>query len=135
MINNRNQLKALTEELEESSKKYKTLLRNMFKLQEAYNDLKESAIASDKYESLERELIEVRKQLAVEKRGMSYSQVSDLLEGATTEEDIESRLSSLASLGRKRQTKLMINNSTLTEGAKAENDKRLSKLASIVSRV
>lgn len=135
LIRTRNQMKSLTQELEEANQKYKNLLRNMFKLQEAYNNLQESAISPEEYDDLQAELIEVRKQLAVEKRGMSYTQVSELLEGATTEEDIESRLSSLASLGRKRQTNLMISNRTLTEGKKTEMDRRVSKLASIVSKV
>ena len=78
--------------------------------------------------------MDLRKQLAVEKRGMSYIKVSDLLEGATTEEDIESRLNSLVYLSRKRQTPLVVEKGALTESADP-SEKRLKGLASIISKV
>ena len=121
------EVKDLREKLKESELKYKGLLRNMFKLQESYNSLKESTKNVN-----ESEIIELRKQLAVERRGMSYNQVSELLEGATTSEDIENRLNSLSSLGRKRQANLVLDKGTLTESTE---DKRLSGLASIVAKV
>lgn len=133
MIASRKKIKKLSEELKESEVKYEKLLKNMFRLQEDYNKLKESALTSEQADSLKEDILNLQKQLAVEKRGMSYSQVSELLEGATTEEDIESRLNSLTSLGRKRQTRLMIDKDTLTESTSSE--KRLKGLASIVSKV
>lgn len=132
MMNSRIELKSLRKELMESKRDYDHLRRNMFKLQEAYNALKESSFTKEEYEELKEELLEARKQLAVEKRGMSYSKVSELLEGATTEEDVESRLSSLSSLGKNRQTKLLITESTKTDSTEK---KRLSGLAAIVSKV
>ena len=133
MITSRKKIKKLSEELKESEVKYEKLLKNMFRLQEDYNKLKESALTIEQADSLKEDILNLQKQLAVEKRGMSYSQVSELLEGATTEEDIESRLNSLTSLGRKRQTRLMIDKDTLTESTSSE--KRLKGLASIVSKV
>ena len=133
MIDSRNQIKKLREELKESELKYDKLLKNMFRLQEDYSKLKETALTDEQAKSLKEDLINLQKQLSVEKRGMSYSQVSELLEGATTEEDIENRLNSLVSLGRKRQP-LLIDKNTLTESTSQE-EKKLKGLASIVARV
>lgn len=134
MMKSRSELKELRRQLQESEKKYKHLLRNMFKLQESYNLLKETALTKEQANDLKDELFEVKKQLAVEKRGMSYKQVSELLEGATTEEDIENRLSSLSSISKKRQTNVVLGDSTLTESIRPR-EKKLSALASIVSKV
>ena len=134
MINSRKQIKELREQLKESELKYNSLLKNMFKLQEEYSTLKESALTSEQAKSLNEDIVSLRKQLAVEKRGMSYSQVSELLEGATTEEDIENRLNSLSSLSRKSRSQLVIDKNTLTESIDSSK-KRLSGLASIVSKV
>ena len=133
MIESRKELKKVREELQEAEEKYKHLLKNMFKLQEAYNELKETTFTSEQVDQLNEEIVNLRKQLAVEKRGMSYSKVSELLEGATTNDEIESRLSSLSSVSRKHQTKLSISKDTLTESIKTE--KKLSGLASIISKV
>ena len=133
MMESRREIKALKEELQEAKKQHKILMKNMFKLQDDYNKLKESALTEEQANQIVYDNIDLRKQLAVEKRGMSYAQVSELLEGATTEEDIESRLNSLSSLGRKRQTKFNISKDTLTESK--DTEKKLSGLAAIVSRV
>lgn len=129
MIDSRKEIKDLKEKLKESELKYKGLLRSMFKLQDSYNSLKES---TDLGRQDSNEIIELRRQLAVEKRGMSYNQVSKLLEGANTIDEIENRLNSLSSLGRKRQANLVLDKGTLTESTE---DKRLSGLASIVAKV
>lgn len=133
LISSRKKIKDLQAELREAESKFKALQSNMFKLQEAYNSLKESEISPDYVKKMEEELLETRKQLAVEKRGMSYSRVSELLEGATTSEDIENRLNSLSSMSRKYQSKIIVGNNTLTESNKPSN--RISKLASIISKV
>ena len=52
----------------------------------------------------------------------------------TTEEEIENRLNSLSSLGRKRQTKLMIEKNTQTQSSSL-NERKLTGLASIISQV
>lgn len=127
------EIKKLRKSLLESEDKYKGLLKNMMKLQESYNSLKDVSLTEEEIRELQGSLVEARKQLAVEKRGMSYSQVSELLEGVTSEEDIESRLNSLSSLGRNRQTKLIVEQNSQTEGFSA--GKKLTGLAAIVSRV
>lgn len=134
MIESRREIKSLREKLEESEKKYKGLLKNMLRLQEDYSKLRESSLTTEDAEQLQEELLETRKQLAVEKRGMSYSQVSELLEGANTSEEIESRLNSLSSLGRNRQTKIMVESKAST-GSNPLSEKKLTGLAAIVSRV
>lgn len=129
----RRDLKSLRRELEESKIKYKKLMKNMFNLQESYNSLKESALTDEQANRLQEDLLTTKKRLAVERRGISYNQVSDLLEGATTEEEIESRLNSLSSLSKSRQSTYDIS-SSLTESKKVEN-KRLTGLAAIVAKV
>lgn len=134
MIQLRSQLKEIKNALNESKMKYNGLLKNMFELQDSYNSLKESSLTKEDFDKLQEELIETRKHLAVEKRGMSYNQVSELLEGANTEDDIESRLDSLSSLSRAKQTKLVIGKDTLTESAN-QGERKLKGLASIVAKV
>lgn len=135
LISSRKKIKDLKQSLKESEEKYKQLMKNMFKLQESYTKLQESSISKDDFDKLRSDLVESQKQLAVEKRGMSYSKVSELLEGATTEEEIESRLNSLSSISRTRQAKVKIDNTILTEGKSTDSDKRLKGLAAIVSKV
>ena len=129
----RKQIKDLKRQLHESEQRNKRLLRNMMKIQEAYNEIKDNSLTRESFESLQEELIQTKKMLAVEKRGMSYEKVSELLEGANTDEDIESRLNSLSSISKKRQTKLKIDE-TLTESSRL-NERRLTGLASIISKV
>lgn len=134
MMASRQEIKDLKEDLQESELKYKNLLKNMFKLQEAYNSLQESAITKEAYDQLQEEVITLRRQLAVEKRGMSFNQVSELLEGATTDEDIKNRLDSLSSMGRKRQTVYVKDPDILTENKDLKRG-NLRGLAHIVSKV
>lgn len=133
MIDSRKEIKNLKLELAESDQKYKKLLKNMFKLQEAYNQLKETALTEEQATKLKESLLSTQKLLAVEKRGMSYNQVSELLEGATTEEEIENRLNSISSMSKRRQTKFTIEKDTLTESTSRE--RKLTGLASIISKV
>lgn len=134
MTESRKELKKTRELLKEANEKYKNLMRNMLKLQESYNQLRESSLTNEEVDKLKEELVDVRKRLATEKRGMSYNQVSELLEGANTEEDIENRLNSLSSLSRKSQSMKSIRHDTLTESRKLP-EKRLTGLASIISKV
>lgn len=134
MIESREEIKSLQEKLHLITSEYKELQKNMFKLQDAYNALVESAPTREQIDELSKELVETKKQLAVEKRGMSYGKVSDLLEGATTSEDIESRLNSLSSISKKRQSKITISKETLTESGRL-SEKKLTGLAHIISRV
>ena len=132
MIDSRREIKNLREELQESERKYKALMKNMIRLQDAYNSLQESTVSIQEVDDLKEELSEMRRQLAVEKRGMSYSRVSDLLEGANTDDEIENRLNSLSSIS-KRQSSIQID-SRLTESTRSP-EKKLTGLAAIVSKV
>lgn len=132
LIESRGEIKSLRKELKRTKEDYEALHENMMKLQDAYNGLLESSISQDEVDELNKTIVELKKSLAVEKRGMSYSKVSDLLEGATTENEIENRLNSLSSMSRKRQTQV------IAEGNQTKispTNKKLSSLASIVSRV
>lgn len=135
LIESRTQIKNLRLQLSESEQSFKELQRSMFKLQDSYNKLKESALTEEQAQKLNEAILDLKKQLAVEKRGMSFSKVSELLEGATTEEEIENRLNSINSLSRKRQSKVTIDSTTLTEGTKPRSERRLTGLASIVAKV
>lgn len=132
LIESRTQIRNLRKELEEAHQNCRTILKNMHKLQEAYNELQNSSYPKEEVEKLNKTIVELKKSLAVEKRGMSYEKVSELLEGALTEEEIENRLNSLSSMSKKSKTQI------LYESAQIENDrptKRLRGLASIVSKV
>lgn len=134
LIESRTQLKSLREELNRSKEDYENLMENMMNLQDAYNRLKESSVSKRELEKLQEEVVELRKNLAVERRGMSYSKVSDLLEGAITETEIESRLNSLSSLRKKRETQFVLKENLQTSDSLSEK-KKLNKLASIVANV
>lgn len=135
MTESRKQIKELKKQLSESQAQYQELYKKTLKLQEAYN----YAIENPKYESqdeierLKEENISLRKELAAEKRGMSYSRVSDLLEGAQTTEEVESRLNSLSSMRKKHKTEIITESAIQTMAAPVPLKK--SKLATIVSRV
>jgi len=88
--------KDVRRELSESKSTLKNLRDNMMKLQESYNSLVESTVSKTKYESLESELVELRKKYIVESRGLSYSQVRGVLENATTEKEITTVLDGLS---------------------------------------
>ena len=132
LMESRNKIRQLEKELKESNQKYKSLLRNMHKLQDEYNALKESQIPQEEVDQLNETIIQLRKSLEVEKRGMSYSKVSELLEGATTEDEMKSRLDSISSMSKKQRTQIIFEG-TQTKGPIKE--KKLSGLASIISKV
>lgn len=132
LMESRDQIKNLRKDLESSEKNYRALMRNMMQLQEEYNTLVESTQSKDeKINQLQENVVELKKSLAVEKRGMSYARVSNLLEGAQTEQEIEDRLNSLSAVSKKRQTRIV----TESLQTMKPQEKRLSGLASIISRV
>ena len=131
LTESRSQIHKLRKELEEVKEDYNALLENMHSLQEAYNNLKETTHTSTEVDELQETILELRKSLAIEKRGMSREKVSNLLEGASTEEEIENRLNSLSKIGRQRKTQILYERAqTVTP-----QTKKLSGLASIVSKV
>lgn len=136
MIEYRQQIKSLQGELKESKDKYRKVVNNMLDLQDAYNELKENSLTKGDFTRLEGELLEAKKQLAVERRGMSYDKVSNLLEGASTPEDIENRLNSLSSVSRKRHQNFEVDKGALTESIRSESrNNSMTRLASIVANV
>lgn len=94
------------EELQETVRNLTTrctsIRENHAKLQESYNSLKEETELkeSKKIKEKDAEIVELRKRLAVEQRGMSYPRVRNLLEGLRTESEINERLDSIASMNK-----------------------------------
>lgn len=142
----------LTIKLEESNNKVNDLTNrntalksNMSKLQESYTSLKEKYNKSlkvikenklaveNKNKLYESELANLRKELAVEKRGLSKSSVMPLLEGLTTTEEIDNKLNSIKQLGTRRRTISENEIEHLTEGI--QSSRSTSPLAKLVSSV
>lgn len=146
------------EKLKESEARYSSVIKNMTKLQESYNSLKESntnikskltnklseskelkeSINSkdSRIKLLESEVLCLKKELAIEKKGMDKESILPLLEGLTTDVEIENKLSMLKQLGNKRHKRSTKEIENLTEslsvsGSKATNS-RLSRLVSSV---
>jgi len=88
--------------LKEQIERNKRLTDNMKNLQEAYNNNVASTVPKEEAEALKESVLALEKQLAVEKRGMSYDRVSHLLENANSSEEIEKQLDSLSKLRRTR---------------------------------
>lgn len=133
MVSHRTRIKRLEAKLKESQRACNSIMKNMARLQDAYNRLHETATTSEHVEELSENILQLQKYLAVEKRGMAYDQVSDLLEGATTEEEIENRLNSLSSMSKRRYPKV-VPTSSLTESTN-KSAKELKGLAAIVAKV
>lgn len=128
-------LNKATSQLNETRASLKGLQGNMTKLQDSYNSLVETTVSQDSYAELMKEAVELRKRLAVESRGMTYSQVRGILEGLTTTEEIEKRLDSI---------KPMRTSPTLDELARSVGSinegttvgsRKSSRLSDLVSRV
>lgn len=135
--------------LKESATRCKSLQENLHKLQESYNKASESnkslkkqikemeelhnKAVSDIENMYESQVITLRKQLAIEKRGMSPSTTMPLLEGLKTEGEINAKLDSLKSLKSRGNTG-QVDIATLTEGL-TQVAPRPSRLAKVVSSV
>lgn len=107
--------------LVDNNKKIKTLQENM-------NSMKESYEA--KVSELNEETIQLRKELAIEKRGLSVDTIMPMLEGISTVDDIDNKLNSLKHLNTRRYPSAEV---TLTEESLPTKQK--SKLSRIVSSV
>lgn len=151
--------KELKATLSETTKRNKSLATNMSRLQDSYNLMSESISSIEEsnnkklkemkevykgklnsmresYESkiggLNEEIVDLRKQLAIEKRGMDPSKIMPMLEGVTTTTDIENQLDYIKNLNARRKvstTKEVV----LTEGLTSRS--KPSKLTKIVSSV
>ena len=130
--------KSLQSKLQESTTRLSSLRKNMLSLQEAYNKLVETSTKKSDYDKLLAETVELRKKYAVESRGLTYSQVREFLEGATTTEEIEKRLTSLSR--RKNSTPVVegIKNIIVSDKSKRLEEAvqgRSTSLSSIISRI
>lgn len=120
-------LKKVNTKLSETRTALTSLQGNMTKIQDAYNSLVETTVSRDSYTKLEEETVELRKRLAVESRGMTYSQVRDILEGATTTEEINKKLDSI----RSRRSSSPIE--TITRSVESMNENRTNQIGSMKS--
>ena len=129
-------IKKLRAQLDDTNSRLKSTTKRLHDLQEEYNVLVEKS--KSEVCKLEESLLSAKKTLAAEKRGISYSRVSNLLEGAQTEEDIEERLNSLgsSSFRRKVTTDDMIDEikSSRINVPITESEGRMSRLAKIIAR-
>lgn len=133
-----NTLRSLRSDLSDRETRLTSLRSNMERLQSSFNEMKETTVLKSDYDKLMKETVELRKRLVVESRGLSYSQVRKMLEGATTEEEIKSRLDSIP--------KRRMSNNSVVEDLK-ESTERVSesfreskstvptKLGTIISRI
>lgn len=76
-------------------------------------------------------MIDLRKRLVVESKGLSYSQVRKLLEGATTTQEIEDRLMSM----KPQRTLTVLSDLPKVAQSLNENVRKQDPLASIISKV
>ena len=88
-------LKEMRSKSKDYSVRINSLVSNMHKLQDSYNALMETTVSKKDYRAAKDEIVELRKRLVVESRGLSYSQVRDLLEGTTTEKEMYTKLDGL----------------------------------------
>lgn len=126
----------LERDLKKMTQRYTTITENHQRLQEGYNDLESTHKKELERVTTEKDaqILDLQKRLAVEKRGMSYSQVEGLLEGLSTASEIEQRLDTVSSMS-KRSTNLTesyVNN--VASQMKQPQQKR-SPLSKVISRV
>ena len=125
----------LTKAIHSSDSRYKAMQRNHDTLQESYNalqekhDLRESAELSKK----DAEILELRKRLAVEQRGMSYPRVKKLLEGVTSADMIDEVLNNISSMNTRSVNVIPSMSESIKESIKPKPSG--SKLSKMISRV
>ena len=134
LITNRKKIKSLEESVTQITSRYDNLRRNNRKLQEEYTSLQESVNERERklQESKDAEILDLKKRLAVEKRGLDYQRVQHLLESATTDLDIESKLDSISNLSKRKSTMTEEQAISLTEAivTTPNNSSRLSRIIS-----
>lgn len=124
-----------TEELNSIKERFNEISQMKESLEYEKDSLEsEIKVLESEKKSLETEVVNLRKRLAVEVRGLSWDKVSSLLEGLTTEREINEKLDSLVNLSNsfnsfspERVVK------TLTESASLSG--HANRLSSIISRV
>lgn len=132
----RNQDLARISKLEESlqlmNSRNTSLRENHQKLQEAFNAL--DSKHKDELAEKDAQILELQKRLAVEQRGMSYSQVNGLLEGVSHAADIGKRLDSLSKISHK-STVLSESNVESVKESLMSVPASKSTLSKVISRV
>lgn len=145
----------LVTEVETKKSQIRTIKGHMSDLQEGYNklsfsnallkrDYKSLQESNTKYKNyvselsaksskLQEEVIELRKQLAVEKRGMTYDTVAPLLEGLTTTREINEKLDTLKHYNSSKGTTATSIAESLTKETRVISES--TKLSKLVARV
>lgn len=136
---NTSRINKLEDDLSKLKSRYTSIRESQHRLQESYNNLKESyeKELSDRLSEKDEVIAELTKRLAVEKKGMSYSNVCGLLEGLSTESEINARLDSITSMGRRSSYELKDSHvEDLRESLQSSHtNEGKSRLSGIVSRV
>lgn len=128
-------LEKATTQLTETRTSLQSLSTNMTKLQDDYNRLSETTVPRDSYDKLNNEIVELRKRYAVESRGMTYSQVRGILEGATTTEEINKRLDSVKTSRTTPLLEELSRSANPSDSSKQSTTPVTSRLTTLVSRI
>lgn len=129
-------LSGLKESLKSARASNRAIQENMHKLQDAFNQLVENTVQKDSYERLEEQVVQLRKELAIERRGLSYKRYAPLLEGATTEEEINRILDTTCNTGRKSRSLDEATIQSITNiPVESKATDRVRRLSSIISNI
>ena len=130
---------SLRKQLKETTESLTHLRKNMEELQDAYNKVVETTVPQTEIAKLNEENLTLRKRLIVESKGLVYSQVQEMLEGATTEDEIKRKLDTLTSHARSKSSAI----DDLREAAKVQRSasenvsgrRQQTALMDVISRV
>lgn len=127
-------LKEMRSKSKDYSVRINSLVSNMHKLQDSYNALVETTVSKKDYRAAKDEIVELRKRLVVESRGLSYSQVRDLLEGTTTEKEMYTKLDALRTRSNPTVLRDLRENSDSVSD-EYRNRSKNSRLSNLISRI
>lgn len=127
-------LKEMRSKSKDYSVRINSLMSNMHKLQESYDALIETTVSKKDYRAAKDEIVELRKRLVVESRGLSYSQVRDLLEGTTTEKEMYTKLDALRTRSNPTVLRDLRENSDSVSD-EYRNRSKNSRLSNLISRI
>lgn len=131
----RHTIKRLRKDLNDVNSRYDSLKSNHQELQESYNNIQsqQKLEESKTIEKLTNEIVDLRKRLAVEQRGMSYAQVSTLLEGVSTMKEINAKLDTISSIGKRSNVVTPQSVESIKESLSTTPNR--NKLSGLISRV
>lgn len=127
-------LKEMRSKSKDYSVRINSLMSSMHKLQDSYNALVETTVSKKDYRAAKDEIVELRKRLVVESRGLSYSQVRDLLEGTTTEKEMYTKLDALRTRSNPTVLRDLRENSDSVSD-EYRNRSKNSRLSNLISRI